>query len=294
LPFGADSGRRLHPVATDKSDRHDRHEKILSKLGATLRESPSSANFQATYDEVHAYVHQQCGYLYRGELSLFDKGIIRLIGRNQRVCDVGCGDGDFATACALKRNSVVALDISKVAARLANTRKGNAQVEFQVGDARSLPFRDRTFDVVVCKDILEHLPPEHAEMHFREVWRVLRENGRYFVFTPPKLLGDFSSGFHLALYGLTDLVPVLRKNGFRVEVISPVPFAVGLPCKTSFSASVAVLMLYERIIGRTGVGHCIGNCTKRLKGSSWILPALGLIVIPPPWFCAIKLAREEP
>lgn len=274
-------------------DKSKRYEEILSRLGNTLRESPSSENFQATYDEVHAYVLQQCGYLYKGRLSLLDTGILRLIGRNQRVLDVGSGDGDLARACAIHHNSVVALDISKVATRLANARKGNAQVEFQVGDARRLPFRDRSFDVVISKDILEHLPPEHSEMHLREVWRVLEKNGRYFLFTPPKSLGDFSSGAHLALYGLADLIPHLRRNGFRIEVISPLPFMIGLPCKTSCSMFIAGMMLYERVLDKTRVGPCIGNCTKRLKGSSWILPALGLIVIPPPWFCAIKSAHFD-
>ncbi|MFC1961741.1 class I SAM-dependent methyltransferase [Chloroflexota bacterium] len=225
----------------------------------------------------------------RDKLSLLDKGILRLVGKNRMVLDVGCGDGHLAIACALKHNNVVALDISKVAIELANTRNDRGQVEFQVGDAKSLPFKEKSFDVVIAKDVIEHMPTKHADMHFQEVWRVLRENGRYIMFTPPKLLGDFSGGAHLELYGLADLILVLRREGFRIKVINPLLFVMGLPCKTTCSMFIASMTVYERMLGKTRIGQCIGNCTKSLKGSSWILPVLGLIGCLPPWFCTTKL-----
>jgi hypothetical protein len=60
------------------------------------------------------------------------------------------------------------------------------------------------------------------------------------------------------------------------------------------TVEIAAIMIYERVLDRTGVRCDIGNTSKRLKGASPVLPVLGLIVIPPPWFCVIRLAREEP
>jgi hypothetical protein len=94
-----------------------------------------------------------------------------------------------------------------------------------------LPSRDECFDVT-CKDAVEHLRVEHSYMHFRGVWMVLRQNGRYLVFTPPRLRRDFSIGAHLTSYCLADPIPNLRRNGFRIEVISPLPFVVESPCNT--------------------------------------------------------------
>jgi SAM-dependent methyltransferase len=50
------------------------------------------------------------------------------------------------------------------------------------GDAGQLPFRDGSFDVVVCLEVLEHVrEPDQA---LRELARVLRPGGRAFVSMP--------------------------------------------------------------------------------------------------------------
>jgi SAM-dependent methyltransferase len=46
--------------------------------------------------------------------------------------------------------------------------------EFVVGDARQMPFADRSFDVVVALDLLEHLPPADRPPVLAEIGRVAR------------------------------------------------------------------------------------------------------------------------
>jgi ubiquinone/menaquinone biosynthesis C-methylase UbiE len=49
-------------------------------------------------------------------------------------------------------------------------------VDVRVGDVFNLPFRDKSFDTVYCKDLLEHLPPTTESPCYldaiREMWRV--------------------------------------------------------------------------------------------------------------------------
>lgn len=46
------------------------------------------------------------------------------------------------------------------------------------GDARSLPFADDSFDAVIGRRFLHHVPPEDRERIIREAARVLRPGGR--------------------------------------------------------------------------------------------------------------------
>ena len=50
------------------------------------------------------------------------------------------------------------------------------------GDAARLPFADGSFDVVVCLEVIEHLP--QPEQVLREVNRVLRAGGRAYFSMP--------------------------------------------------------------------------------------------------------------
>jgi SAM-dependent methyltransferase len=80
------------------------------------------------------------------------------IGRGKHVLVVGCGVG--VTPCYLARRydcRLIGVDLSQEMverSRERAKRKGVAEtVEFQVADARDLPFEDNTFDAVVCESV---------------------------------------------------------------------------------------------------------------------------------------------
>ncbi len=99
----------------------------------------------------------------------------------QRVLFVGCGTGldlDFVPAGV----NVTGLDVTPAmlsrAARRA--RRLGLGGEFVVGDARSLPFADASFDVVILHLILAVAPEPEAIA--REANRVLVAGGRVSIF----------------------------------------------------------------------------------------------------------------
>lgn len=85
--------------------------------------------------------------------------------------DAGCGEG-FAMRQVLAHSgaSVVGLDGSPGALQVAS--RLNHRRSFVAGDLLELPFPDRSFDLVICMEVLEHLDQPSAGL--AELCRVSR------------------------------------------------------------------------------------------------------------------------
>jgi len=117
----------------------------------------------------------------RLEMRLLNRWLEDLGG--YRVLDVGCGHGLYTLKLAWAGASLVGIDVSEEALSLAQRMtskvgfdKGSAYV---VGSATELPARDRSFDVIVCNSVLEHITAD--ELALREMRRVLKANGFLFL-----------------------------------------------------------------------------------------------------------------
>lgn len=100
--------------------------------------------------------------------------------RDDRVLDVACGTGIFARAARAQLGSghlITGLDLNP--GMLAVAEEKAADISWQQGSAESLPFEDNTFDVVVSQfGLMLFESPEKA---LREMWRVLRPDGRLII-----------------------------------------------------------------------------------------------------------------
>jgi len=100
-----------------------------------------------------------------------ERAIVKSVNRYRRgtaILDVGCGTGLITRH--LNSNRVVALDINQWAVKKAKLHTSN-KVQFIVADAENLPLASNVFDVVICTDVLEHLPsPDRA---LKEISRVM-------------------------------------------------------------------------------------------------------------------------
>lgn len=98
--------------------------------------------------------------------------------RGKKILDLGCGDGRTGSAL-VSHNDVYGIDLSEKAVEEAK-KKG---VKAQVGDvALGLPFSDETFDVVLIKDVLEHVFDPLGLL--QEARRVLKRGGFLFCVLP--------------------------------------------------------------------------------------------------------------
>ena len=99
------------------------------------------------------------------------------------VLDVGCATcNDYGLHKKLG-TSYVGLDFTKKFLDRAKKLYPNVEVKF--GNALDLPYEDGTFDVVYCKDLLEHLPPDEYKQATREMWRVARKKVMIAFFKAP-------------------------------------------------------------------------------------------------------------
>lgn len=81
---------------------------------------------------------------------------------NERVLDIGCGIGAVAYDVAQKANAdVLAIDLDPEKIAQAQQRYPHARIEYVVGDVlQAIP--NRSFDVVILSNVLEHLPERAA------------------------------------------------------------------------------------------------------------------------------------
>lgn len=56
-----------------------------------------------------------------------------------------------------------------------HARKLYPEVDVHEGNILSLPFKNRSFTTVYCKDVLEYLPPGKWRKALKEMWRVARK-----------------------------------------------------------------------------------------------------------------------
>jgi len=84
---------------------------------------------------------------------------------SKSLLDVGCGDGSWMQ-CVNELFSLECAGVDPVPI-LANQHVKTAL-------ATSLPFDDKSFDVVTCLDVMEHLVPEDTDLALSEIARVTR------------------------------------------------------------------------------------------------------------------------
>lgn len=105
-----------------------------------------------------------------------------VIGLEKRtVLDVGCGTGVITLLLAEMGHQATGIDISKAMLDTASKKaqEQGLSIELVLGDAETLPFDERSFDIVVSRHVLWTLPdPEAALLEWH---RVLKPGGKVII-----------------------------------------------------------------------------------------------------------------
>lgn len=151
-----------------------------------------------------------------------------------RLLDVGCGNAMHTLKAARRCAQVTGVDLSEaslgVGFRTARAQ-GARNVRLVRADVEAgLPFRSRSFDKVLCLDLLEHV--HKRDLVLGEIHRLLRPKGALLLAVPNRAtswkrrleragLFAFSDPDHKVEYTLPELEEELGRNDFAVERIHP-------------------------------------------------------------------------
>jgi SAM-dependent methyltransferase len=136
----------------------------------------------------------------------------------RRVLEVGCGRGSLSAYFADAGYDCTLLDSSDIVierARAAFAANG-LRATFDVGDARCMPYADRSFDVVFSIGLLEHF--ESVDAVLSEQVRILAPNGIFFGYVVPENPNNVQKDYRWINDILKCLVPISSGDQIKAAV----------------------------------------------------------------------------
>ena len=110
------------------------------------------------------------------------------------VLDIGCGSSPILSL--LKNFDKYGVDTNKDKIEFMLSKDKSSIYTYSTG---ILPFRDNTFDNVMCNEVIEHVPKPHELL--KEIRRVVKDNGNVIISTPD--FGTIRWNLIEILYGWT-------------------------------------------------------------------------------------------
>lgn len=146
----------------------------------------------------------------------------------KKILDVGCASGWFISEIQKRypRTLCYGIDIYDDAIKYA--RKRYPKIKFNIADAHKIPYKDETFDIVVCTEVLEHVDDPGKVL--TEIKRVLKRNSTAIIeldsgswlfsvvwFIWRKFKGRIWNDSHLHSFNVKKLENLINQCGFRVS-----------------------------------------------------------------------------
>lgn len=145
-----------------------------------------------------------------------------------KCLDIGCASGYMLSKMALTYPyaKYFGLDVYNEAIKSAKIIYPN--IEFQVGFAERLPFKNESFDLITFYETIEHV--ENPQLALKEIKRVLRKTGiaviamdsGSFLFRLVWLIwenttGKVWKGAHLHPFHHSELEKLIKKSGLKIK-----------------------------------------------------------------------------
>lgn len=172
------------------------------KQKAVAQHSRQAGQFAERYERLEREVYRSCFAYSRHRLNAWLDRILPQSGTGLRLLDVGCGTGHHLRDLRQRGFQVAGVDGS--AEMLEHARRLNPDCVIEQSDVDRLPFADRSFDYVVCIEVLRYLPDPRQALG--EMARVLRPGGICLTTAAPLLNAN---GYWL-VNRAANLLPVRR------------------------------------------------------------------------------------
>jgi len=154
--------------------------------------------------------------------GFWSKYIKKRIQKEDKILEIGCSYG-FLFKYLKEYKNKIGTDISVHA--IEKAKKINPNDKFKIMDAEKLNFEERTFNLILAFDILEHL--NNPENCIKEVARVLKKGGVLILTTPnpdsysKKIKKEnwfaYKDPTHISINSSKFWCNLLVKNDFSIE-----------------------------------------------------------------------------
>ena len=120
----------------------------------------------------------------RGKTIIRKLKVYKIDVSRRVILDVGCGLCGLSIALTNACADVVGLDISKQNIQIAKVRLSEKEklVNLVLGCGEHIPFKIKSFDLVFCKDVIEHVT--NPQICAKEISRVLKNAGFLYIAAP--------------------------------------------------------------------------------------------------------------
>lgn len=211
--------------------RLEHHFDVERELAKRIRDSDRDSRkklYTSVYDELFKRVHdhpqlqEKVDPIKRQRRIDWQVSHLRtLVPASGNFLEIGPGDCALSIAMSDHAKTVTAVDVSNEI-----TRRNDLPLNFSllISDGTSIACADGSIDLAYSDQLMEHLHPDDAREQLKEVYRVLRPNGKYLLITPNSAIGphdvtkyfdiDSPQGLHLKEYTFAELDELLAHVGF--------------------------------------------------------------------------------
>jgi len=146
--------------------------------------------------------------------------------KDEKILDAGCGFGLYSLALANNGVNVVGVDIDEKQLSTAKEWAGKLSLpnaQFEAVNICKLPYKDESFDKVLCVDVIEHILDDNLAIS--QLARVLKVNGTLALTTPTPTMSQThffhrdtpeADGHVREGYTYKDISGVLGNNGLSI------------------------------------------------------------------------------
>ena len=104
------------------------------------------------------------------------------ISKENKVLEIGCGDGYGSNILANSGAEIVALDVDPQSIEYAKHKYSKNNLTFEVFDGSNIPFKDHSFDLILSFQVIEHVA--NIEIYCKNICRLIKPDGLILITTP--------------------------------------------------------------------------------------------------------------
>ena len=248
-----------------------RHWELDKRLTQELLESKPENRWK-TFERCYNVLYNELWWLNRfiGAGSTISpsqryKNWVDLIGQPpKKIYEVGSGKGEMITYLASCGFKCRATEITRERGKKYVSEHSNLSWGISDGVHLNRFEAPNYYDVVISNQVIEHLHPDDLYEHFKGVFSILSNGGRYIFATPHRYEGpsdvskifkcDKPMGMHLKEYTYEELKEMLERAGFKnIQAVLGIPIKVtklsGIYIKPKASRIyLAYLCVVEKLI----------------------------------------------